>query len=148
MRTITHPPVNSDRCVVGRPCTHLLLQFSEPRAGWQPQLLQAVLPHVDVHALLESKRQRDDVVMLERYGAHPEQRIFEQYPLTSQGAWQRLALEPTSAAKPSTLHSPLGIYLVRDDDEVSLIVIDEIPGVRGELVFELRDESRRTVQAH
>jgi hypothetical protein len=68
--------------------------------------------------------------------------------LISQGVWQRLALESTSAAKPRTLQVPLGVYLVRDDDEVSLVVLDEIPGVRGKLVFKLCYESRGTVQAH
>src|SRR5208337_5681219 len=79
LRTIAHAPVDSNRRVVRCACTHLPLQFGEPRAGREPQLLQTALPHVDVHVLLEGKCERSDVVMLERYGAYPEQWILEQH---------------------------------------------------------------------
>src|ERR1700690_2908141 len=71
-------PMTGDRIAYRYACrpergglTHPLLPFGEPRPRRQPQVIQAALPHVDVHAFLEGKSQRGDVVMLERHAAHP-----------------------------------------------------------------------------
>jgi hypothetical protein len=101
-----------------------------------------------VHAFLEGKSQRGDVVMFERHAAHLEQRCFQQHSLRSRGSGERLALEAARATQLRALPAPPAVDLVSDDDEFGLVILDQIPCVRRELVFEVCYEFLRSVQTY
>jgi hypothetical protein len=66
VRPLARAPVDFDQRIVRSTGTHLLLERREPRARWQSQLFEAVLPDIDMNALLESEGQGRDSMMLER----------------------------------------------------------------------------------
>lgn len=46
-------PIHANRRVIGGGFSHLTLEVRQPWAGGQSQLIEAVLPHVDVRAFFE-----------------------------------------------------------------------------------------------
>src|SRR6516162_3580067 len=85
-------------------------------------------------------------MVLEGYRSHPERRRIQQYPIRGLLSRQAFPFETRSATKLSTLHVSPGIELVRGDYEIGRIVLHEVPGVGGELVFEMADKPPGAVQ--
>ncbi len=57
-------------------------------------------------------------------------------------------MEAARATELRALHAPPAVDLVSDDDEFGLVILDQIPCVRRELVFEVCYEFLRTVQTY
>jgi hypothetical protein len=57
-------------------------------------------------------------------------------------------LEAARATQLRALHAPPAVDLASDDDEFGLVILDQIPCVRRELVFEVCYEFLRTVQTY
>ncbi len=85
-------------------------------------------------------------MVLERYCAHPERRGIQKDSVRGLPLRQDFALETPSAAKLRAPRAPVGFELVCGDHEIGLVVLHEVPGVGGELVFELGDEPPGAVQ--
>src|SRR4029450_2892757 len=61
---------------------------------------------------------------------------------------KRVGLGAVAASKQCALHQLAAVQLMRQDGEIRLVVLDEIPGVRMQLVTHLLDEIRWPVHAH
>src|SRR6516164_822493 len=136
VRAISRAPVNSDRGIVRRADTHLFLEVGEPLPRRQLELIEPIFPDIDVRVFFEGECERGDCMVLEGYRSHPERRTIQQYPVRGLNLAQGFPFETRSATKLSALQVSAGIEFVRGDYEVRRIVLHQIPGVGGELVFE------------
>src|SRR5690606_27121534 len=109
------------------------------------ELLQTVLPNVDVRLFVEAKCKRRNSVMIERARSHLEHRIIEEQAAIGADWRHRLAFEAPSAAKLSPLQPSVIPELMCSDDKVHRVALDEIPRVRRQLVSDLLDEAGRSI---
>src|ERR1700731_5486869 len=85
-------------------------------------------------------------MVLERYCAHPERCGIQKDSVRGLPLRQDFPLETPSATKLRAPRAPVGFELVCGDHVIGLVVLHEVPGVGGELVFELGDEPPGAVQ--
>src|SRR5436309_2868977 len=139
-------PPRTKRDVVGLARDHRRLELTHPWPDRQAHLGQAVLPHVDVHLFLDREAEAHDAV-IERHGAHAKCRLVDQYALARFARAELFASEGFATAKTNLAQPASGVELARVDGEVG-IVLHQVPGIRGELVLDLRHEALRPEEVH
>jgi hypothetical protein len=72
--------------------------------------------------------------MVERPRTDPELLVIEHHICGHRDRRKRLELKPVAASKQCALHRLATVQLMRQDGEVRRVVLDEIPGVRMQLV--------------
>ncbi len=86
--------------------------------------------------------------MIERERANPKLRLFVQHAVGRIYLWKRFASKLLRASEPRPREASVRAQLARVDHEVDRVIANQVPGIRGELVLELRNEMGRAVQAH
>ena len=98
--------------LVGRAARHQILELLEPRPDRQAQPGQAVLPHVDVHFLLDGKTQTGRAVVQKRR-PDAKRRLVEQHAVVQLARAQWLGLKARVAAQPGATGLPVAGPLPR-----------------------------------
>ncbi len=86
--------------------------------------------------------------VVEKRSANPKRRLVDKDAVVHTPRLERLAPKALVAAQARAARTPFRIDLPDIDNEVAGIVLDQVPGVRGELVLDLGRKSGRAVQAH
>src|SRR5665647_1331948 len=126
-------PPGAHRCLVGCVSRHRILEFLQPWPDRKPKFGKPVLPHVDVSLLLDREPEAGSAVV-EKRGADAERRLIEKHAVMHAPRLKRLALKAIVAAQSCAAGMPSGIDLPDIDHKVAGIVLDQVPGVGGELV--------------
>ena len=148
---LAHSPVlappHPKRRIVRRPGAHRALELLEPRARRKPERIELVLPDVQVPVLFECERQTRRHVV-EESAAHAERLRLEQQTVRKCDGFLVLPAESVLAVKRRTPAAPLRRGLRHLEREIGFVTADEIPGIGGEAVLDLRQKPGRAEEPH
>src|SRR5262245_10904174 len=138
-------PSHLDRRLTGGAGRDRLLELAQPRARREPERREAILVDLEVRFLFDRVRDAGNVV-IDEAAADAEGRFLMEHVIRQleRSAWFPLELLPArkAGALPSAVHPDLAYV----DNELGLVAVHDVPGIRAQLVLDLRDEARPTEQ--